>query len=214
MINPLYISKITDQSWHRELVESMWKQGYVMLSDFLTPDAFSELRATGERLANKKTIELQGSIADRLAHSEEFMALFNGLHKIRAEKEGKDFVPLQPERQMIGFPYKDARDGKRTEETEYHYDGAYANATLALKMPETGGELIAFPNLRTSKNAFLIKLFSRALRHVPFLRRVVPHIIARSRPNDLCLFFGDRTFHGVEPIESGERLILTINSHW
>jgi hypothetical protein len=214
MISETYLSKINSREWHRELVLSMWEKGYVILPNFLTEEGFLRIAAAGEYLKNKKASDLKGSAAEELAKGDLFMALFNGLHKARAEKDGNKYVPLSPSRQMIGYPYKDARGGKRTIETHYHYDGAFVNATLAIKMPENGGELIAFPNMRTSKNGILVKIFSRALRHIPFLRRRVFHVIARSKPNDLCLFFGDRTLHGVEPIESGERLILTINSHW
>jgi len=196
------------------MVKEIWDRGYVMLPQFLSKEGFELLSTAARALCNKKSADLEGSAGAELARSTEVMTIFNGLYKARCEKEGVGYVPIDPKKQMMGFPYKDARDGKKTKETEYHYDGAYVNATLAIVMPETGGELIAFPNLRTSKNALLIKIFSRALRHLPFLRQVVPHVIARSTPNDLCLFFGDRTFHGVEPIGSGERLIMTINAHW
>ncbi len=214
MINTLYLSKISDPSWHKKLVEDIWHKGFVILPHFLTETAFATLSQEARDLQGKKSKELAGSLAYTLATSDIFMSLFDGMHKYRCAKEHKEYIPLDKEKQVMGFPYKDARDGKKTQETEYHYDGAYVNATLAIVMPETGGELIAFPNLRTSKNALLIKIFSRALRHIPFLRQVVPHVIARSTPNDLCLFFGDRTFHGVEPIGGGERLIMTINAHW
>ncbi len=214
MINALYKNKLGDEVWARELVEEIWTRGYVMLPQFLEPQSFASLQAVGEAMANKKSEELKGTIAYDLAHGEEMMTFFNTVHKVRCAKEGKPYVPLNPDKQVLGFPYKDARDGKRTVETPYHYDGSYVNITLGIKMPPTGGELIAFPNLRTGKNPLVIKIFSRALKHLHFLRDMVPHIIARSAPNDLCLFFGDRTFHGVEPIESGERLIMTINAHW
>lgn len=214
MINALYKNKLGDEVWARELVEEIWARGYVILPQFLDPQSFTSLQAVGVAMANKKSEELKGTVAYDLAHGEEMMTFFNTVHKVRCAKEGKEYAPLSPDKQVFGFPYKDARDGKRTVETPYHYDGAYVNITLAIKMPPTGGELIAFPNLRTGKNPLVIKIFSRALKHLPFLRNRVAHVLARSTPNDLCVFFGDRTFHGVEPISSGERLILTINAHW
>lgn len=214
MINALYLEKIHDEKWYQELFTEIWDRGYVMLHNFLSEEDFQKLLAAAQEYSNRKSTDLNETAGGELGHSPEIMTLFNELYKIRCAKEGKKFEPLNPQKQMMGFPYKDARNGKKTKETEYHYDGAYVNATLALMMPPIGGELIAFPNLRTSRNAFMIQVFSRALRHLPFLRRIIPHIIARSKPNDLCLFFGDRTFHGVEPIKSGERLIMTINAHW
>ncbi len=216
MINDLYLTKMSDAAWFRSLVDEIFAKGYVILPQFLTDPFFKEVTAIAESegSANARMDVTSKTRAYDLAISPQFMALYNGLHKARCEKEGKSCTSLPKEKQKVGFPYKDARGGKRTEETDYHYDGAYVNATLAIKMPENGGELIAFPNIRTNPNSFTARAYSRFLRHIPFLRRMVYHITAKSKPNDLCLFFGDRTFHGVEPIQSGERLIMTINNHW
>ncbi len=220
MINQVYLGKIEDSAWLRQIVDEIFTKGYVVLSDFLEPAFFEEVKAYahshGYEEGGMMTFSKQndGTAGHRLARSHEFMALFQGLHAARCAKEGKECTPLNIERQTVGYPYKDARDGKRSHETEYHYDGAYVNTTLTFMMPEKGGELIAFPNIRTNPHSFMARAYSRLLRHLPFLRRVVPHIIARTKPNDLCVFFGDRTFHGVEPIAAGERLIMTINNHW
>jgi hypothetical protein len=156
----------------------------------------------------------QGSVGYNLARSDDFFGFFQEVYRLRCERAGCAYKPLNVERQHVGFPYKDARDGKRTVETDYHYDGAYVNTTFTLKMPSVGGELIAFPNIRKNPRNFFARAFSRILRHSKFVREITPHIMVRSKPNDLCLFFGDRTFHGVEPIKSGERLLMTINNHW
>ncbi len=214
MINPLYRSQFVDSQWVSATVSTILKNGYVVLSDFLTPEAFLELKQSAEGKGNKKTGVLKDSFAFELAHAPVFFEMFQAIYKERCRQEGKEYIPLSEARQRIGFPYKDARDGKKTEETDYHYDGAYVNTTLAITMPPTGGELIAFPNLRISQNSIVAYCLSRMLRYIPLSRRLFPHIVVRSKPNDLCLFFGDRTFHGVEPIEVGERLILTINNHW
>ena len=34
------------------------------------------------------------------------------------------------------------------------------------------------------------------------------------QPHTMYIFFGDLSFHGVDPIKSGERVVVTINSHW
>ncbi len=220
MINPSYQAKLNDESWYRDMVEEVWNNGYLVVHDFLTPEYFAELFAYAKEHGYEigdtmRTFDKKAdTIGHRLALSPEFMSFFNGIHKARMEKEGKEYTPLKPENQSVGYPYKDARNGKKTVETDYHYDGAYVNATIALMMPPKGGELIAFPNLRVTPKSFSARLFSRLLRHVPLARKMTPHIIARTTPNDLCLFFGDRTFHGVEPTTEGERLILTINAHW
>lgn len=219
MISGAYLEKIKDPQWHKALVEEIFARGYAILPDFLTPSFFAEVKAFAEAHGYEEGGMMNfskhdGTVGHTLARSPEFMALFEGLHQARAKKEGKTVLPLQPERQVVGYPYKDARDGKHSHETEYHFDGAYVNATLAIKMPKTGGELIAFPNIRKSPSAFFARAYARLLRHIPILRRTVRHVVAKTVPNDLCLFFGDRTFHGVEPIKEGERLIVTINNHW
>ncbi len=219
MINSLYLSQLSDESWFKGVVDGIFANGYVILPNFLTDEFFAEVKAFAETHGYEEGDMMSfskqsGTVGHTLARSPEFMQLFDGVYKARCEKTGVPFTPLRPERQSVGYPYKDARNGKRSHETEYHYDGAYVNATLGIKMPEKGGELIAFPNIRTNPKSFAARAYSRLLRHIPFLRKVIHHVTAKSKPNDLCLFFGDRTFHGVEPISSGERLIMTINSHW
>lgn len=214
MINALYKDKLGDAGWVSKLVDEIFDRGYVLLPEFLDSESFAALQLLASERGNQKADQLKGTIAYDLGHGEEIMRFYNTVHRIRCEREGKPYAALKIEKQTIGFPYKDARDGKKTKETEYHYDGAYVNITLGIKMPTKGGELIAFPNLRPGRYPLLEKIFSRVLRHSKFARNLTPHVIARSRPNDLCLFFGDLTFHGVEPIAEGERLIMTINAHW
>lgn len=219
MINQAYLQKIKDTAWHDAMVSEIFTKGYTILPDFLTPSFFEEVKVFAEAHGYEEGGMMSfnkndGTVGHTLARSPEFMALFEGLHQARCRKEGKAGEPLKPERQVVGYPYKDARGGKVSRETPYHFDGAYVNATLGIKMPEHGGELIAFPNIRKSPTAFLARAYARLLRHIPILRRTVRHVTAKSKPNDLCVFFGDRTFHGVEPIKEGERLIVTINNHW
>lgn len=219
MINETYLTKITDPTWQKATVDAVFANGYAVLPDFLTPTFFAELTAFAEAHGHEEGGMMsfskhEGTVGHRLARSPEFMAFFEGIHQTRCMKEGKMCKPLKAERQVVGYPYKDARNGKKSRETEYHFDGAYVNATIAIKMPDAGGELIAFPNIRKSPGAFFARAYARLLRHLPFLRRTVRHVVAKTKPNDLCLFFGDRTLHGVEPITQGERLIVTINNHW
>lgn len=214
MINEIYEKKINDPLWVKGAIETILGQGYVVLEHFLTDAAFKELLHSAQGVGNKKTGVLKDSVAYRLAHSSEIMNFFQAIYKERCVQEGVPYEPLKESQQRVGFPYKDARDGKRTEETDYHFDGAYVNTTLALIMPPKGGELIAFPNLRTKRHSVSALILSHMMRYLPAFRRIMPHVVVRSKPNDLCLFFGDRMFHGVEPIGEGERLILTINNHW
>lgn len=221
MIAQNYLENINEDAWISSTASTMLKEGFVILPSFLEAGFFTELSAYAWKRAQSQRGDegmmgdkRGGTLGHELARSPEFMRLFSELYRARCKAEGRACESLSVDNQVVGYPYKDARDGKMTKATDYHYDGAYVNATLAILMPPRGGELIVFPNLRTGKNMLIIKIFSRFLRHIPFLRRVVPHKIAKTVPNDLCLFFGDRTFHGVEPITVGERLIMTINNHW
>jgi hypothetical protein len=57
-------------------------------------------------------------------------------------------------------------------------------------------------------------VLSRLLRHSAWLRKKFGYQIVPYKVGALNLFFGDLSFHGVEPLYKGERLVITINSHW
>lgn len=219
MINQKYISEDEDEQKMREYARTILREGYLLLPNFLEAAFLNELEQFAERMRAQKEVSSKsddGTPMMRLARSPEFMRLFDTIHRFRLEFEEKPYVPLSPERQRVGLPYKDATEGKETKQTEFHYDGAYINATIGIIEPPVGqGELHLFPNFRTKFSSSLMsKVVSRFLRHSKRLRSFYGYTHVPSKRNVLCLFFGDRSLHGVEPIMEGERLIVTINNHW
>jgi hypothetical protein len=220
-IQQKYLDLFNDEMRARAFVEEVWHKGYAVLFDFLTPETKANIDALirDRSVGNKKNEELAGTIAKELATSDEMMKVLNTIHRHRAALEGVPFVPLKLEKQSWGFPYKDARGGAKTEQTHFHYDAAYTNTLIPLVLPphESGeGHLITYPNLRRRFKAFPIlgKILSRILRDVPFSRNVYPGVLVPYTVGGFHFFFGDVTFHGVLPIKTDERLVMTINSHW
>ena len=215
-----YIDLFNDETQARAFVQGVWDKGYMVLLDFLTPETKAELDAflADRTQCNKKNDELQGTIAQKLATADEMMKILNTIHRHRAAIEGIPFVPLKVEKQSWGFPYKNATAGAKTVQTHFHYDAAYTNVLIPFVLPpsETNeGHLLVYPSLRKRiKNKFLCSALSRILRDVPFSRNLYPGIQVPYTVGGFHFFFGDISFHGVLPIKHGERLVMTINSHW
>ena len=141
------------------------------------------------------------------------------LHNARRAIEGKNPLPLERSRQVVGFPYKDARGGATTVETDYHFDGAYINLVLPIMLPPRGRhirpDVELFPNLRKRFSPYVLSAsIARLLRHFIWFREWFGSTKVQYEVGTLIVFFGDVTFHGVPSILDGERLVMTVNSHW
>lgn len=217
MINETHKTAFQDAAYARGVAECICNEGYVLLPDFLNHNTYEffckEVAEKG--LQNKKGRELEGTLAWELGMSDEMLALFNAVYRGRCEVEDSEYHELTQRQQRVGLPYKKAGEESK-KETPFHYDGAYLNAVLALKLPEGGaGDLYVYPNARRYLGAGILgKLISRVFRHSALVRTVFPPKKVSYTENSLCLFFGDRTLHGVPPLSNGERLVMTINSHW
>ena len=219
MINLQYPKVFEDDVKGREYGNQILRDGYVALPHFLTPSFFTEVEKFAERVCHGE-VTVSKSDKDtpmmQLAHSPECMRMFDAVYRLRCEAEGKPCTPLDPGRQRGGMPHMDAADGRAAKRTEFHYDGAYVNAIIGVIEPPAGqGALHLFPNLRSKfKNVFVGKVAARILRHLRFIRQLAGGVHIRPEKNVLYLFFGDRSFHVVEPITSGRRAVITLNSHW
>jgi hypothetical protein len=220
-INQKYLDMFNSPDQTRILTQEILEKGYVPLPQFLREDIFAQLKALGEARAmvNKKNEDLKGTLAHDLAYSDEIFAMCEGLHKARGAIEGKTHVPLERSRQVVGFPYKDARGGAKTVETDYHYDGAYVNLVLPIILPPRSRharpDVELFPNLRKRFSPCVLSVsISRLLRHIRWLRDWFESTKVQYELGTMIVFFGDITFHGVPPILEGERLVMTVNSHW
>jgi len=220
-INQKYLDIFTNPEKTKVLTREILDEGYVLLQQFLSEDIFAQLKALGESrtIINKKNKELKGTLAHDLAYSDEIFSMCEVLHNARRAIEGKTPLPLERSRQVVGFPYKDARGGATTVETDYHFDGAYINLVLPVMLPPRGRhtrpDVELFPNLRKRFSPYVLSAsIARLLRHFIWFRDWFGSTKVRYEVGTVIVFFGDVTFHGVPPIVEGERLVMTVNSHW
>ncbi len=220
MIHDQYQKYVKDDAAAKELAEEILGAGHAILPDFLTPEVWQKLQALVEdrSQANTKNEQLKGTIAYELGHSDDVFNFSEKLHQARERIEGKAVTNLDPQKQVIGLPYKDARGGQKNPPTHYHFDGAYVNIIIPIVLPEdqekSGGGLVAFPNIRKKYGVFLSKFICRLLRHSGLMRNLWNPARVTYQLGACHVFYGDITFHGVDPIKEGERIVMTINSHW
>ena len=220
MINAKYQDILTNDDRAKEVAKEMLEKGFISFTDFLEPAVWQQLSTLMQDRSNgnKKGQELKGTIGYDLGFSDDIYNFSDRIHKARCELEGKPYVPLAHDKQVVGFPYKDARGGKKTEPTHYHFDGAYINLIIPIVLPadqeKNGGGVVLFPNIRKKYGTLLSKFICRGLRHSKLMRDLWGHTDLTYKIGACHVFFGDITFHGVDPITDGERIVMTINSHW
>ena len=220
MINSKYQSLLTDDDAVKVVAQEILEKGFVALDDFLDEPSKAAFHATAADRSNgwKKGDELKGTPVYELGHSDEFMLLSQRLYDARCEITGEPKVTLLKEKQVVGLPYKNAADGDNNYETSYHFDGAYVNYLLPLILPEDqsdgSGNLVVFANLRLKYPALVSKIIARMLRHSALFRRLYGETEITYTVDTMFIVFADLSFHGVNPISNGERMVVTINSHW
>ncbi|MFZ2253458.1 MAG: hypothetical protein WAW13_04835 [Minisyncoccia bacterium] len=220
MIHEKYQTIITNSEAAEKVVKEILDHGYIALENFLDDatkeqfDAFTRARKVG----NRKGDDLQGTIVYEFGYSDEVLALSQSLHSARCALTGEHHKILEKSKQLVGTPYKGELNPTTNTITAYHYDGAYINLIIPLVLPENqeqdGGNLVMFPNLRLHYPALISKVISRLLRHSEWFREWFGYTKVYYKTNTLYIFFGDLSFHGVEPLIRGERVVLTVNSHW
>ena len=220
MISEQYKEIFADEKKVADLAKKILTDGYVALDNFLTETARGEwLEAIADRkIVNKKSGDLSGTPMYDLAMSDEMLRISQALYDERCNITGEKKATLRPEKQVVGVPYKDGRSGSVNKETAYHIDGAYSNWLLPLVLPEDSGagsgNLVMFPNLRLRYPKVIAQILARLLKHSAWFRRRYGYTEVIYKPHTMYIFFGDLSFHGVDPIKSGERVVVTINSHW
>ncbi len=230
MINQKYQDILTNDERATVVAKEILEKGHIELKDFLSSEAWNKLKNFAEEKREQavsgfdggmslgKGKDLEGTFGHEFGHSEEILQFCEKVHQARQKLEGKKPTTLDPAKHVIGFPYKDARGGAKTVPTPYHFDGAYINILIPIILPEdqikSGGSLTVFPNIRKKYGTTLSKFLCRGLRHSSFLRKLFGAKTVVYTVGSAHIFFGDISFHGVEPITGGERLVMTINSHW
>jgi hypothetical protein len=219
MFHQNFHALLKDDARLETLVKEILQNGFVVVRDFFDTETLTTLHsmAADPRYQNKKNPEINDSLIGKIGFSDEIIQLSQKICDIRSRLTGKPTVTIVREKQAIGMPFKRATDATNIE-TAYHYDGAYINLLFALTMPpdtkKGDGNLILFPSIRERYAPFLAKVVSRLLRHSKLFRRLYGYSEVVYEVDAMHIFFGDISFHGVEPIKSGERAVITINSHW
>ena len=226
MLNDTYQDILTNPERAKAVAKEILERGHIELKDFLSPEAWEQLSTWAlerkEKYAGQtglgKGDELKGTFGYEFGHSQEIYDFCQMVHNARQELERKEKTTLDPAKHLIGFPYKDARGGAKTQETHYHFDGAYINILIPILLPKErekhGGNLVVFPNIRQKFGMTGSKFICRILRHSALARKLYGYTTVEYHEGSGHIFFGDISFHGVEPITGEERLVMTINSHW
>ncbi|MFT7507236.1 MAG: hypothetical protein ACI92I_000379 [Acidimicrobiales bacterium] len=220
MINAKYQSLLTDNEAIKKVVQEILDTGYVALDSFLDEPSAAAFHAASldETVRNKKGEQLRGTPVHEFGYSDDLLLLSQRLYDARCEITGEPKAPILKEKQVVGMPYKDAKHVDQNAETSYHFDGAYVNYLLPLILPadqsDGSGNLVAFPNLRLKYPPLVSKIVARMLRHSATFRRWYGPTEVAYKVDTLFIVFADLTFHGVNPISNGERMVVTVNSHW
>lgn len=219
MLHQNIVDLLKDEARIKVLTQEILDNGFIRVANFFDQETLAALHtiARDPNYQNKKSEQLNGTIIDSIGHSPEIVTLSQKFHDARCALTGETRVVLDPAKQAIGMAYKNAANETNIE-TAYHYDGAYINLLFALQMPDKSevgnGNLILFPSLRRKFNSFMAKIVSRMLRHSKLVRSLYGYKEVIYQVDAMHIFFGDISFHGVDPIKSGERTVVTINSHW
>ena len=220
MIRDTYKALFADKAQFTSLIREVVTKGYITLPHFF--DDESEQKFLGLRDVigpkNLKGELLAGTFANEVRLSDEIFEMCELIYKTRCEVTGMKYTPLLREKQSVGIAYKNAQNTAQNKETEFHYDAAYINIVIPVQLPpkdEGGdGDLIAFPNLRKKYPSIVCSIISEVLRRSAWARKQFGFTTVSYSVGTLHLFFGDVSLHGVPPIRQGERMIMTINSHW
>jgi len=212
-------SLIQDDAKIEALTKEIIDNGYMVVSNFFDQETLAELHhmARNPQFQNKKMSDLTDTLIGKIGYSDEIVLLSQKICDARSKITGKPKVTIEKNKQAIGMPYKNASDATN-KVTAYHYDGAYINLLFALTMPphqgKGDGNLILFPSIRERYAPFLAKVVSRLLGHSKLFRKLYGYTEVIYQIDAMHIFFGDISLHGVEPIKSGQRAVITINSHW
>lgn len=191
--------------------------GVAELEDFLTPEAHDLLKkqildlesaaAGSEQSGHKKFAlkgeQLQNTVVDGLARSSYMLELANGLLRLDDPIAEGEIVPGINIMRGPG------------DVTAYHFDGTYLNMILPVVVPQLEGprrgQLILYPNIRSFRKSFWDRKVVPALVRVPPLRRIWKRREVDYKECGAYLFYGYRTYHGVEsPAEPGLRAVTNM----
>ena len=197
------------------------EKGLATLEDFFTPEehgVFVEdalAAVAGARPSNNgykyslKDGEIEGHALCRFAKSTAFIGF---LQSILQREPAVEPRPLGPENIRIGYSIlKEAGD-----KVFYHFDSLnHLNVIVPIVLPERPAghiDLHCLPNIIGSPIRLRDRVVTSLIHRVPASRQLFRQAELVYRPRALHLFYGCRTYHGVEPAPGdGLRVIASIN---
>ena len=216
MIYEEYVSLFRNEQEVEKLTRRILKDGCVSLPNFFDQQTSDRLMQYSRSLSDQDKMQItwqEGTPAMDVARSDEFMRVFDSIHKARCKIENISYAPLKPSQQAVSLPIKTVHTPGST---PFHFDDSYVNAVFAMKMPSKSreGNLLIYKNLRRRVRPMLLsKIVARLLRHIALLRLVIRPKEIVYREGALHIFFGDLTLHGVPDLTDGERATFTLNAH-
>jgi hypothetical protein len=216
MINEEYVALFRNEQEVENLTRRILKEGCVSLPNFFDQQTVDRVMQYARSLSDQEKIRITwqtGTPAMDIARSDEFMRVFDSIHKARCKIDNISYTSLKPGQQAVSLPIKTVHTPGST---PFHFDDSYVNAVFAMKMPPNNheGNLLIYKNLRRRiKPLLLSKIVARLLRHSALLRLIIKPKEIAYREGALHIFFGDLTLHGVPDLTDGERVTFTLNAH-
>lgn len=197
-----------------ELVSSINRDGYGVVSDYLKPRELDHLRTFVEdsvRAAGNQYVcftgyaDLGGTPLERMAKSPVFRRLCTRVY----ERATGNQAPDQPYHQILR-----CLTGSLGQQhsLRFHYDSYVLTVLLPIYVPEgrRSGELVMAPNVRPVRTWYTQNLVDKLLIDNPFTQFLLKRLAeARSSrllrlkmtPGNLYLFWGYRSIHTNEPCD-------------
>lgn len=100
--------------------------------------------------------------------------------------------------------------------TWYHYDATVVTVIMPIEMPESGGELILYPNRRPFRRFVLTNIIEKMVMQSDTYRRRIrggEPTIVRLDPGNAYVFSGYRSYHATLPCPEGARRV-TLMVHY
>ncbi len=202
---------------YKKIAEQIYLNGYVELSDFLSPDDYRYLYDTVQ--STKSSASLARDTDHELYKfvlSDRVSPFFRKLADARLKYiDGIDNPPLIPLNQFaISIARKGPTFGNaKIHKLAFHYDDSFVNAVFALDMPEgIGGGLMIYKNLKKKFGMrFVAKVVSRLIGRISLLRKIIKPSFVRYVPGRVYIFYGDYTLHGVGDCSDGDRVNFAVN---
>ena len=202
---------------YKSIAEEIYLNGYVELSDFLSPEDYRYLYDTVQSTKWSSSLSRDADhdlykfvLSDRI--SPFFMKLAEARLKYVDGVDNPTLIPLNQFAISIGRKGPTFGNAKM-HKLAFHYDDSFVNAVFALDMPKgIGRGLMIYKNLKKRFGMGLVaKVVSRLVGRISFLRKIIKPSFVRYVPGRVYVFYGDYTLHGVGDCSDGDRVNFAVN---